>query len=424
VEAFPPRSMLRDPSGRARLVIVTQVRFADSDWGVLAVAGGRILQSALVQETFHQWAILMSASLDAEKADADLTRQAAELRTAYETEMALLEEVRISEERHALAAEAARDALWDWDIAGGTVFYSSRWKAMLGYRDNEVGTAPAEWLGRIHPDDAPAVQEQLDRALTGVEQYVEVEHRLRAAGGEDRWIACSGRTVTDDHGRPVRLVGSITDVTVRRLLQEQLVQEALYDGLTGLAKATLFHDRLGQAMELTRRRPGHRFAVVFVDLDGFKAVNDDLGHTAGDRLLASVARRLEESLRRNDTAARLGGDEFAVLLSDVGRDQELELIVDRLRELITAPHQVGDVTATVGAAIGFAVSDERYATPEEMLHAADTAMYREKRRTKRAIRERWSSGSPSAPPSPSPLAPSAASSGTSADRVTQPWTGP
>jgi diguanylate cyclase (GGDEF)-like protein/PAS domain S-box-containing protein len=414
VEAFPPRSMLRDPAGRARLVIVTQVRFENSDWGVLAVAGGRILQSSLVQETFHQWAILMSASLDAERADADLARQAAELTAAYETEMALLEAVRISEERHVLAAEAARDALWDWDIASGTVFYSSRWKAMLGFRDHEVGTAPAEWLERIHPDDARAVRDQLDRALTGVEQYIDVEHRLRAAGGEDRWIACSGRTVTDDHGRPVRLVGSITDVTVRRLLQEQLVQEALYDGLTGLAKAALFHDRLGQAMELARRRPGYRFAVVFLDLDGFKAVNDGLGHAAGDQLLASVARRLEESLRRNDTAARLGGDEFVVLLTDVERDRELELVVGRLHQLITAPHQVGDVTATVGAAIGVAVSDEGYATPEEMLHAADTAMYREKRRSKRAAHQR----SPS--PASAAASSAASSSGPTADMVAGP----
>jgi len=379
VEAFPPPWMLHDPAGRPRLVVVTQVRFEDADWGVLAVAGGRILQSSLVQETFCQWAILMSASLTAEKADADLARQAAELTTAYQTERALLEEVRISEERHALAAEAAKDGLWDWDVASGTVFYSSQWKATLGFRDHEVETSPGEWLDRVHRDDAAEVRQQLDRVLTGQEQYLAVEHRLRVASGEDRWIACSGRSVLDDQGCPIRLVGSITDITVRRLLEEQLRQEARFDALTGLARASLLKSYLEQAIELARRRPGYRFAVVFIDLNGFKAVNDDLGHAAGDQLLISVARRLEESLRPNDTAARLGGDEFAVLLSDLDPDRQLPGVVARLQALITAPHRVGSGTVSVGAAVGVALSDDGYATADAMLHAADTAMYREKR---------------------------------------------
>ena len=124
--------MFRDDAGNGRLVVLSQVRFEDSDWGVFAVAGGKALQSSLVQETFQQWAILMSASMDQEKADADLAVQAQKLQTAYDTEMSLLEEVRISEERYALAAEATRDALWDWDVASGQVFYSTNWKAMLG----------------------------------------------------------------------------------------------------------------------------------------------------------------------------------------------------------------------------------------------------------------------------------------------------
>jgi diguanylate cyclase (GGDEF)-like protein/PAS domain S-box-containing protein len=298
--------------------------------------------------------------------------------------MALLEEVRVSEERYALAAEASRDALWDWDVASGSVFYSSNWKALLGHRDAEIGASPDEWLSRIHPDDVPLVQGRLEQALAGVEEFFDVEHRLRVSTGEYRWMACSGRSVVDGGGRPIRLVGSITDVTARRLLQEQLVQEALFDGLTGLAKSTLFKDRVNQAIELAKRRPGYWFAVLFVDLNGFKAVNDTLGHAAGDELLTSVADRLKQSLRRNDTAARLGGDEFAILLNDVENAYELTLIVQRVEALISAPHQVAGRTATVGAAIGVAGSDAGYATAEEMLHEADAAMYRAKRRSKEA----------------------------------------
>ena len=384
VESFPPKWMMLNDSGDGRVVVMTAVRFEDSNWGVLAVTGGRALQSSLVQETFQQWAILMVASLDQEKADANLARQAEELNEAYETEMALLDEVRVSEERYALAAEAAHDALWDWDTATGKVFYSSPWKALLGHRDNEIGTSPDEWLDRIHGDDALLVQEQLNQVLGGVELFFDFEHRLRVSSGEYRWIACSGRSVLGPDNRPSRLVGSITDVTVRRLLQEQLLQEALFDGLTGLAKSTLFKDRLNQAIELSKRRADYWFAVLFVDLDGFKAVNDTLGHAAGDELLASVAQRLKESLRRNDTAARLGGDEFAILLNDIGNVGELPLIIKRIKSVISAPHQVGGQTATVGAAIGVAISSTGYASGDDMLHDADTAMYRAKRRSKSA----------------------------------------
>jgi diguanylate cyclase (GGDEF)-like protein/PAS domain S-box-containing protein len=382
VESFPPSWLLGEAAGGRRLLVITQVMFEGSDWGILAVAGGQALQSALIQETFHQWSILMSVSLDQEQADVDLARQADELTAAHAKEMALLEEVRLSEERYALAAEATHDALWDWDIATEKVFYSTTWKKLLGYRDGQIGTSPKEWLGRVHPEDLFAVQEQLSKGMKGIEQFIAFEHRLRVSSGEHRWIACSGRSVIDDHGQPVRLVGSITDVTARRLLQEQLLQEARFDGLTGLANRALFQGRLNQAFDLSTEDPGFSFAVVFIDLDGFKSVNDTLGHAAGDELLISLARRLQESLRRNDTAARLGGDEFALILSGVDQVVELPLIMERIESLVRTPHQVGVQEVTVGAAIGVALSDGAHSTAEKMLHAADTAMYRAKRRNR------------------------------------------
>ncbi|HET9657582.1 MAG TPA: diguanylate cyclase [Kineosporiaceae bacterium] len=378
LHGFPPRELLGAGSGRSALTVITQVRFEDSDWGVLAVAGDRILQSALVQETLHQWSIMMSASLDQERSDADLARQAEELAVAYRTEAALLEEVRVSEERYALATEAARGAVWDWDLATGRVFYSSSWKALLGHHDNEIGSTAEEWLDRIHPDDLHDVQDQLSRTLQGSQQHLDFEHRLRAAGGEYRWIACSGRPVADESGRPVRLVGSITDVTARRLVQEQLVQDALYDGLTGLARTALFKDRIGQAMETARRRPGYWFALLFIDLNDFKAVNDGFGHGAGDDLLASLAGRLRESLRVNDIAARLGGDEFGVLLHDVAHLNELDSIVERLHARITAAYEVRGRSMSVGASIGVAIGHGGHVDPDALLHEADAAMYRVK----------------------------------------------
>jgi diguanylate cyclase (GGDEF)-like protein len=232
----------------------------------------------------------------------------------------------------------------------------------------------------VHPDDAVSVVEQLDKARSGVEQFLNFEHRLRVSGGEYRWIACSGRSVIDDHGRPVRLVGSITDVTARRLLQEQLLQEARFDGLTGLAKSAQFKEHLNHAFDLAGREKNSSFAVLFLDLDEFKTVNDTLGHAAGDELLVSVSRRLQESLRRNDIAARLGGDEFAVILSAVDPIVELPLIIERIESVIRAPHQIGDQAVTIGVAIGAALSGGGYVTADDMLHEADSAMYQAKRR--------------------------------------------
>jgi diguanylate cyclase (GGDEF)-like protein/PAS domain S-box-containing protein len=382
LQAFPPRAVLGAVGGRSALTVITQVRFEDSDWGILAVAGDRILQSALVQETFHQWSIMMSTSLDQEKADADLARQADELAAAYRTEAALLEEVRISEERYVLATEAARGAVWDWDLASGRVFYSSSWKALLGHHDNEIGSTADEWLDRIHPDDLPGVRDQLDRTQQGAEQQLDFEHRLLTSTGEYRWIACSGRPVADESGRPVRLVGSITDVTARRLLQEQLVQDALYDELTGLARTALFKDRIRQALEAAKRRPGQRFALLFIDLNDFKAINDSFGHAAGDDLLASVAGRLRECLRADDIAARLGGDEFGVLLNDVAHQGELDSIVERIQARITSAYEVRGQLMSVGAAIGVALGHGDVTDADALLHEADAAMYRVKHRAR------------------------------------------
>ena len=197
-------------------------------------------------------------------------------------------------------------------------------------------------------------------------------------------MECHGRAVAAQDGRPLRLVGSISDVTTRRLMQEELVQEARFDPLTGLVRSSAFKERLNEANERLRNEPERWFAVLFIDLDGFKGVNDTLGHAAGDELLADVARRLQGSLRRNDLAARLGGDEFAVLLQDLDRVDEVPFIVRRLQALVSAPYDVGGRTAKVGASIGIAVSAPHLVTADALLHEADAAMYLQKHKNRNA----------------------------------------
>jgi diguanylate cyclase (GGDEF)-like protein/PAS domain S-box-containing protein len=379
VRSFPPTAFLElignDPD---ELMYVLPVRFDGSDHGFLALVGSLEMRAQTALEMFNQWAVLLTVSLDQEKAVESLLRQRGDLVTAYERERTLVAEIRASEERYALAAQAANDGLWDWDLTGGTVFFSERWKSLMGLADHEVGTDPREWLDRVHPDDRPALDQALASQLDGETRTMELEHRVRAADGSYRWMLARGRAVQDPTGRVIRFVGSSTDITDRKLLQEQLRRDALHDALTGLPNRTLFLDRVNRAIELARRRPDYWFAVLFMDLNGFKLINDSLGHHAGDEALSQVAERLVHQMRTNDTAARFGGDEFAVLLNDVRAVADLPTAVDRLQAAIAAPMIIQGQTVSVSASVGITVSLSDYQYAEEFIRDADTAMYRAK----------------------------------------------
>ena len=224
------------------------------------------------------------------------------------------EALRKSEERYALAAQGANDGLWDWDLTTDTVYFSPRWKSMLGYEDQDVGDQPGEWLERVHPLDLPGLKARLEAHRDGSSEHFECEYRIAHRDGSHRWMLGRGLAVRDAEGRSLRMAGSQTDITQRKAAEEQLLHDALHDSLTALPNRASFMDRLTLLMRQVTRRTHHRFAVLFLDLDRFKVVNDSLGHVLGDELLVAIARRLETCLRHGDTVARLGGDEFALLL--------------------------------------------------------------------------------------------------------------
>jgi diguanylate cyclase (GGDEF)-like protein/PAS domain S-box-containing protein len=292
------------------------------------------------------------------------------------TEQALRE----SEARYALAARGANDGLWDWDINRGTIYYSPRWKEMLGYAPDEVGTTPDEWVQRIHPDDAPRVRGELQSHLAGPSPHFESEHRVLHRDGTYRWVVCRAAAVRDEQGRATRLAGSITDLTGRKTAEERLVHDALHDVLTGLPNRALFASLLQRSMARSRRHPEHQFAVLFLDLDRFKLINDSLGHMVGDEFLAEVSRRLVGCLRPEDTVARLGGDEFTVMVEDVEGPSDAVRVAERIQSELTNVIQISGHETYTSASIGIALSDSRYETPEEMLRDADIAMYRAKSR--------------------------------------------
>ncbi len=176
----------------------------------------------------------------------------------------------------------------------------------------------------------------------------------------------------------VRVVVAHEEITPRKAAEEQLLHEAYHDGLTGLPNRALFTDRLDRAVNRSKRSDEFRFAVLFLDLDGFKVVNDSLGHMAGDQLLVGIGHRLEACLRTGDTVARLGGDEFAILINDIRDGSDALLTVDRIRQELSMPFLVCGHEVFTSASIGIATSDPRYDRPVELLRDADTAMYRAK----------------------------------------------
>jgi diguanylate cyclase (GGDEF)-like protein/PAS domain S-box-containing protein len=276
--------------------------------------------------------------------------------------------LRASEERYALAMRGANDGIWDWDLASGKVYYSERWKAIVGCDEDEVGPTPEGWLDRVHPEDRARVEAKLADLQEGRAAQFDDEYRLRHKDGGYRWVLARGFALRDASGRPYRMAGAQTDVTDRRG----------FDPLTGLPNRDLFVERVEAALSRSRRRAGYLFAVLFLDLDRFKVVNDSLGHLLGDRLLMVLGRRLEACLRPEDPVGRFGGDEFAVLLDDVDDATQATRIAERLQAELSQPVDLDGHEVSLSASIGIALSASDYTSPEDLLRDADTAMYRAK----------------------------------------------
>ncbi len=284
-----------------------------------------------------------------------------------------------SEQRYALAAAGSNDGLWDWDLANGKIFLSPCWKEMLGYSDPEIADTPDEWFSRIHPDDVYRVTDQLDSHLEGAVANFESEHRMRHFDGSFRWMLTRGLAVRDPDGTALRIAGSQTDITDRKQAEEQIIHEALHDGLTGLPNRTLFLDLVRQSLVATNAEEAPHFAIIQIDLDRFKVVNESLGHMHGDSLIISVARRLQGAVGSSDTIARLGGDEFVVLAGDVGSKADADSIANKLSAAISAPFRLAGREIFMSGSIGVAHSSDAYDWPEDMLRDSELAMYTAKK---------------------------------------------
>lgn len=283
-----------------------------------------------------------------------------------------------SEQRFAAAAKGANDGLWDWDLLTNTIYFSPRWKRMMGCDESEIGTNPDDWLNRIHPLDQERFNQKLSTHLEGNSPHFECEYRICLKDGSTQWLRARGLAIWNENNQPERIAGSQTDITEYYKVKEQLTHEALHDPMTGLPNRTLFMDRIGQAIKNFRRRESYLCAVLFLDLDRFKLINDSLGHISGDQLLIEVSRRLCECLRTEDTIARLGGDEFVILLDNIKNADDSVNIAKKILNTFRKSFVIDGQEIFSSASIGIALGGPEYDSPEELLRDADTAMYRAK----------------------------------------------
>ncbi len=282
--------------------------------------------------------------------------------------------LRASEQRYALAARGANDGLWDWDLSTDCIYYSDRWKAIVGETDAELRPSLEEWTSRVHQEDRTELQQRLTDHLEGRSAHFESEHRIRHQSGSFRWVRARGLAVLGSDGRPVRIAGSLSDITAAKVA----------DALTGLPNQVLFCDRLEQLQRTNAEGPG--CAVLLLNLDGFKLVNDSLGQSAGDALLRSVADRLKTALagstpqtsgRPSDlTLARLGGDEFLVLVPQASALDAIR-IANRLQSALASAFALSGTDVFVTTSVGIAIQDAQ-ADAQDVLRSARTAMARAK----------------------------------------------
>lgn len=283
-----------------------------------------------------------------------------------------------SEERYALAMRGANDGLWDWDLRSNEMYFSPRWNSMLGLEEVGATLSEKEWLDRVHPEDRDRVRREIEAHLTGRTPAFTSEHRVLHRDGSYRWMLGRGLGVRDESGRAYRMAGSLTDITERKRAEEALLHNAFHDTLTGMPNRALMMDRVSVALARLRRDVSHKMALLFIDFDRFKMVNDSLGHMAGDQMLIVCAQRLQACLKETDTIARFGGDEFVVLLEDMDHESAAIAVANTIHDQLSLPIELSGQEIFTSASIGIVFGGPQYEKPEDMLRDADIALYEAK----------------------------------------------
>jgi len=282
-----------------------------------------------------------------------------------------------------MALDGAQEALWEWDLVSGKAIFSPEYYTMLGYLPDEFPANQDEWLARIHPEERDGVMNKIRGELAKHQDVYLAEYRMRTKDGRYRWVQGRGKCVAfDAEGKPIKMVGINMDIHERKQTELQVNYLAYHDKLTALPNRALFFDRLSQAISKAKRDKLH-VALLFADLDGFKQVNDEFGHEAGDAVLKMAAQRLLACTRAVDTLSRFGGDEFALIIGGIEDQQQAAVVANKILHAFESEMTLPDgLVCHVGVSIGISLFPENGMAMDSLLAAADHAMYDSKRKGK------------------------------------------
>jgi len=292
----------------------------------------------------------------------------------------LQEDLRTSEERLKLVIEGTNDGIWDWDIASGKVFWSERGHLLAGNGSLGFGDSWDVLKQKMLPEDREKFDNSMRAHLVG-EMPFTIELRIQHMDNKPRFLLLRGKAKRNEHGAPIRMAGSISDITLRRNQEESLHHSAFYDSLTNVGNRRLFTSRLEHNIEKTARRRDYLFALLIIDIDKFKMINDSFGHSVGDRLLRGISERIKDRCRgiENLDLARIGGDVFGVLLGDLKHPEMVKDLVLKIEQDLMPPFRVENFEIMVSATIGIVFNGEKLETSEEMLANADTVLQEAKK---------------------------------------------
>lgn len=303
----------------------------------------------------------------------------------------LQEQVRLSNECVELALNGAALGLWDLNLQTEQMVINARWAGMIGYKVNEFAHTLSAWKSLIHHEDIPHIMRMLEMHLSGETEEFNVEFRMHHQEGHWVWVHSKGRVVVRDaFGRPLRMVGTHMDITERKNFDEEIKRLAYYDSLTDLPNRRLLIDRFRQALAASERNMQYG-ALIFIDLDNFKTLNDTLGHDKGDVLLKQVAARLKIALRECDTVARFGGDEFVVMLDQLDVDYEIAqkqvgVVGEKIINTLNQAYDLGGVQYFSSPTLGATLFNGMIDSVDDSLKRADMAMYQAKNAGKNCLR--------------------------------------
>jgi PAS domain S-box/PAS domain S-box/diguanylate cyclase (GGDEF) domain len=285
------------------------------------------------------------------------------------------EKLRELEERWEFALEGSGDGVWDWNFETNEVYYSKILMEILGFDEAEFKNKFSEFQERINPDDLPNVMENINRHLRSETPYYTAEYRIRKKDKAYMWALDRGKVIRwDTEGKPLRMIGTFTDISVRKRLEEEIKKMAFRDPLTNLPNRLLFNDRFEQAI-ITSRRHKKMFAMIIIDIDKFKKINDTCGHDIGDKLITHVGLKIKDLLRKSDTIARFGGDEFLLLLPEISNKADVEIIAKKIVDSFGEKILLGGKKLSITLSMGISLYPEDGEDSSTLLKNADLALY-------------------------------------------------